>query len=336
MAFSTIFITVIVIYIFVYGAMICYDLFIKKDPADLLPKVEDEEVDISDEVGQFQPILIEKDDRPNDRKKNAAAQKPTEKGDKNGVKAGTASSDGTTAAVTFDDEVSNRKSLSDTGPKEADEEEKKRIRELVALKRQELLAEQMADETETQSSKGEGERHSLSEKPKPTETDKAETPKNNENNKPKDVAKESEQPKPKRETAQAQKTRQHTTDTRHEPKPPATKPPAAKSKKNYKPPKVKIVKPEKPRPELVSFELLSVDIDDDARKTKPCGAKTAEKVHEEFNSLPLDEILKHTAGIAKLIKDRKSKRELDEAEIEAIERSKAQNRPDLVSFRGST
>lgn len=314
--------------------MICYDLFIKKDPADLLPKVEDEEVDISDEVGQFQPILIEKDDRPNDRKKNEAAQKPVQDGKENGngAKAGTASSEGTTAAATFDEEVSNRKSLSDTGPKEADEEEKKRIKELVALKRQELLAEQMADETE--SSKGEN--HSESEKPKPTETDTAETPKNNENNKPKEAVKESEQPKSKRETIQAQATRQHTADTKQEPKPPATRPPVAKSEKTYKPPKVKMVKPEKPRPELVSFELLSVEIDDDARKTKLCGAKTAEKVHEEFNSLPLDEILKHTAGIAKLIKDRKSKRELDEAEIEAIERSKAQNRPDLVSFRGST
>lgn len=320
--------------------MIGYDLFIKKDPADLLPKVEDEEVDISDEVRQFQPILIEKDERPNDRKQKPSVQKDSGKAKNKSSDSST--SDGATGSVTFDDEVSNRKSLSDTGPKEASDDEKKRIRELVALKRQELLAEQMADETESPKEV----ENTESEKAKPVGTSEAKASKENvstenqngisglkteEDNKPKpSVPKKPELPKqatPKQER-QTQPALQKVKETK--------KPKENKVEKPYKPPKIRMVKPEKPRPELVSFEFLSVEIDEDARKTKLCGAKTAEKVHEDFNSLPLDEILKHTAGMAKLIKDRKSKRPLGEDEIAAIERSKAQNRPDPVSFRDAT
>lgn len=320
--------------------MIGYDLFIKKDPADLLPKVEDEEVDISDEVGQFQPILIEKDERPNDKKQKPSAQKNSGKAKDNSSDSST--SGGATAPVTFEDEVSNRKSLSDTGPKEASEDEKKRIRELVALKRQELLAEQMADEKESPKN----EKNSESEKAKPIGASEEKTSKENvttelpkeisglkteEVNKPKpSVPKEPGLPKPAtpKQERQTPSALQKVKETE--------KPKENKAGKPYKPPKIKMVKPEKPRPELVSFEFLSVEIDEDARKTKLCDAKTAEKVHEDFNSLPLEEILKHTAGMAKLIKDRKSKRPLSEDEIAAIERSKAQNRPDPVSFRGAT
>lgn len=320
--------------------MIGYDLFIKKDPADLLPKVEDEEVDISDEVGQFQPILIEKDERQNDRKQKPSAQKDSAKAKDNSSDSSTSGE--ATGSVTFDDEVSNRKSLSDTGPKEASEDEKKRIRELVALKRQELLAEQMAVEKDSPKD----EKNSESEKAKPVGTSKVktskedvstETPKETrglkpeEVNKPKpSVPKKPELPEPA--TPKQERQTQEVRQKNNEPQPPKE----ACKERPYKPPKIKMVKPEKPRPELVSFEFLSVDIDEDARKTKLCGAKTAEKVHEDFNSLSLDEILKHTAGMAKLIKDRKSKRPLSEDEIAAIERSKAQNRPDPVSFRGAT
>lgn len=48
MAFSTIITVVIIGYAFLYIGMIAYDLFFKKAPADLIPKQEDEDVDISD------------------------------------------------------------------------------------------------------------------------------------------------------------------------------------------------------------------------------------------------------------------------------------------------
>lgn len=60
MAFSTVLIIVIIGYICVYAGMIVYDAFVKKEPMELVPN-EDEVVDISDEAGQFQPVLIGKD-----------------------------------------------------------------------------------------------------------------------------------------------------------------------------------------------------------------------------------------------------------------------------------
>ena len=44
-----------------YLAMIIHDIYFVKDAEELMPKPEEVEVDISDEAGQFQPILIDKD-----------------------------------------------------------------------------------------------------------------------------------------------------------------------------------------------------------------------------------------------------------------------------------
>ena len=56
MAFTSIVIIVGVPYVFYYVGMFIYDLFIKKDPAEFMPKPKDVEIDISDEAGQFKPI----------------------------------------------------------------------------------------------------------------------------------------------------------------------------------------------------------------------------------------------------------------------------------------
>lgn len=61
MKFATIVIIVIIGYVILYVGMIVYDLFFKKDLTALVPKPEDEDIDISDEAGKFQPILIEKE-----------------------------------------------------------------------------------------------------------------------------------------------------------------------------------------------------------------------------------------------------------------------------------
>lgn len=61
MKFATILIIVIIGYVILYVGMIVHDLFFKKDLTALMPKSEDEDIDISDEAGKFQPILIEKE-----------------------------------------------------------------------------------------------------------------------------------------------------------------------------------------------------------------------------------------------------------------------------------
>ena len=60
MAFTSIVIIVVVLYVLGYTGMIIHDLFIKKDSAEFMPKPKDVEIDISDEAGQFKPIAVEK------------------------------------------------------------------------------------------------------------------------------------------------------------------------------------------------------------------------------------------------------------------------------------
>ena len=48
-------------YIFVYAGMIAYDLFLSKEAVDMTPKVEEQEIDISDEAKTFHPVMVEKD-----------------------------------------------------------------------------------------------------------------------------------------------------------------------------------------------------------------------------------------------------------------------------------
>ena len=71
MAFTSIVIIVVVLYALGYTGMIIHDLFIKKDPAEFMPKPKDVEIDISDEAGQFKPITVEKSEP---KQQPAAAQ----------------------------------------------------------------------------------------------------------------------------------------------------------------------------------------------------------------------------------------------------------------------
>ena len=48
-------------YVLAYSGMVIYDLFIAKEPVELTPKVEEVEIDISDEASDFIPISIDKD-----------------------------------------------------------------------------------------------------------------------------------------------------------------------------------------------------------------------------------------------------------------------------------
>lgn len=165
MAFTTIFTVVIIGYVFLYIGMIIYDLFFKKDVKDFLPKVEEEEIDISDEAGQFKPILIEKDAKPGDRKKENAppAVKPTCEVKDNQQKDDNINLQ--TNIGTDDIETSKRKSLSDIEPKQTNKEVQEHIRELVKQVRQEIAEEENAERKEDKTL----------EKPTPSKV-KAETP----------------------------------------------------------------------------------------------------------------------------------------------------------------
>lgn len=60
MAFTSIVIVIVVLYVLGYAGMIVFDLFIKKDPVEFMPKPKDVDIDISDEAGQFKPIAVGK------------------------------------------------------------------------------------------------------------------------------------------------------------------------------------------------------------------------------------------------------------------------------------
>ena len=61
MSFTSVMTFLCVSYIFVYAGMIAYDLFLSKEAVDMTPKVEEHEIDLSDEAKTFHPVMIEKD-----------------------------------------------------------------------------------------------------------------------------------------------------------------------------------------------------------------------------------------------------------------------------------
>ena len=82
MAFTSIVIVIVVIYVFGYAGMIIYDLFIKKEPVEFMPKPKDVEIDISDEAGQFKPITVGNDE-PKAQPVKSEMLKATRKADEN-------------------------------------------------------------------------------------------------------------------------------------------------------------------------------------------------------------------------------------------------------------
>ena len=62
MAFSSIMTFLCVAYVLGYGGMVVYDLFFSKEGVDLVPVMEEEEIDISDEAKTFNPVFIVKED----------------------------------------------------------------------------------------------------------------------------------------------------------------------------------------------------------------------------------------------------------------------------------
>ena len=137
--FSTIVVVIVVLYVLGYIGMITFDLFIKKDPTDLIPKPQDVEIDITDEAGQFKPILVEKDDKTGP-KTAFEADKQVEEADQ------TPKDNQSVTSSNADVAQENPDHEQVDEPKQSDEETKRRISELVKLRRQEILAEEMGDE----------------------------------------------------------------------------------------------------------------------------------------------------------------------------------------------
>ena len=137
--------------------MIIHDLFIKKDPAEFMPKPKDVEIDISDEAGQFKPIAVEK----SEPKQHTAAAlnssvpksdeeivtaRPIADGESSGKADGEQSAPPSPPSATpfgSDDAKFEGKTSEDFGPRPTDAETQKRINELVKLRRGEMLTDEM-------------------------------------------------------------------------------------------------------------------------------------------------------------------------------------------------
>lgn len=169
MAFTSIVIGVIVVYVLVYAGMIVYDLFLKKEPVEFMPKPKDVDIDISDEAGQFKPIAV---GNTEPQKHVATQSSATDKSDDEVVtahiipddeseevseeeKIAIASAKQSAAqtspppplsATSFevDSDKPKEKPSYDIGPRPTDEETQKRINELVKLRRGEILSEEMS------------------------------------------------------------------------------------------------------------------------------------------------------------------------------------------------
>lgn len=301
--------------------MIIHDLFIKKDPAEFMPKPKDVEIDISDEAGQFKPITVEKSEpkQPSVTAQSTSSHTPEEivtahpiaDGESSGKDNGEQSAPPPPPSATpfgSDDAKSEGKTSEDFGPRPTDAETQKRINELVKLRRGEMLTDEMTA--------------SKDDSPSAPENTKVKEPESSAQNVriigpehtvspdvPDAVGKESS----KEKTPSGANFKEAT---------PPTPAPAKKSRpaKPPKPPK---------QPEFHSdayFDILKVQIDDTKQHTKLQGAQTAEQVSKEAKRVSPDDAQMALRQITSLWEKKESERVPDEDERQAIEKSERSNR----------
>lgn len=317
--------------------MIIHDLFIKKDPAEFMPKPKDVEIDISDEVGQFKPITVEKSEpkQPSVTAQSTSSHTPEEivtahpiaDGESSGKADGEQSSPPPPPSATpfgSDDAKSDGKTSEDFGPRPTDAETQKRINELVKLRRGEMLTDEMntlSKERKNMESKEDGDEKSASKEDSlfASENTKEEEAINSDPdfriigpehtvspNVWDAVGKE-----PSKEKAPSGANFKEAT--------PPTPAPAKKSRPP-KPPK---------QPEFHSdafFDILKVQIDDTKQHTKLQGAQTAEQVSKEAKRVSPDDAQMALRQITSLWEKKESERVPDEDERQAIEKSERSNR----------
>lgn len=305
--------------------MIIHDLFIKKDPAEFMPKPKDVEIDISDEAGQFKPITVEKSEpkQPSVTAQSTSSHTPEEivtahpiaDGESSGKTDGEQSAPPPPPSATpfgSDDAKSDGKTSEDFGPRPTDAETQKRINELVKLRRGEMLTDEMtASKDDSPSASG----HKTAEvKERPT--DGVEPNELNvriigsEHTVSPDVSDAVGKESSKEKTPSGANFNEATPPT----------PAPAKKSRPPKPPK---------QPEFHSdayFDILKVQIDDTKQHTKLQGAQTAEQVSKEAKRVSPDDAQMALRQISSLWEKKESERVPDEDERQAIEKSERSNR----------
>lgn len=326
MAFTSIVIIVVVLYVLGYTGMIIHDLFIKKDPAEFMPKPKDVDIDISDEAGQFKPISVEKSEP---RQQSANVHSPLVQKSDEAIITAHPLADGQSngeeekeqpapppppSATPFgsDDAKSDGKTSEDLGPRPTDAETQKRINELVKLRRGEMLTDEMtASKDDSPSASG----HKTAEvKERPT--DGVEPNELNvlfigpEHTVPPDVSDAVGKESSKEKAPSESKSKEVAPPT----------PAPAKKSRPPKPPK---------QPEFHSdayFDILKVQIDETKQHTKLQGPQTAEQVSKEAKRVSLDDAQMALRQINSLWEKKESERVPDEDERQAIEKSERSNR----------
>ena len=337
MAFTSIVIIVGVPYVFYYVGMFIYDLFIKKDPAEFMPKPKDVEIDISDEAGQFKPIAVEKSEpkQPSVTAQSTSSHTPEEivtahpiaDGESSGKDNGEQSAPPPPPSATpfgSDDAKSDGKTSEDFGPRPTDAETQKRINELVKLRRGEMLTDEMTSlskERKNMELNEEGDDKSASEDDSPSapENTKEEEAKNSDP----DVCiigpEHTVSPDVSDAVGKESSKEKASSGTNYKEATPPTPAPAKKSRP-AKPPK---------QPEFHSdafFDILKVQIDDTKQHTKLQGAQTAEQVSKEAKRVSPDDAQMALRQITSLWEKKESERVPDEDERQAIEKSERSNR----------
>ena len=318
MAFTSIVIIVVVLYALGYTGMIIHDLFIKKDPAEFMPKPKDVEIDISDEAGQFKPITVEKSEpkQPSVTAQSTSSHTPEEivtahpiaDGESSGKADGEQSSPPPPPSATpfgSDDAKSEGKTSEDFGPRPTDAETQKRINELVKLRRGEMLTDEMTA--------------SKDDSPSASENTKVKEPESSaqnvriigpEHTVSPDVSDAVGKESSKEKTPSGANFKEATPPT----------PVPTKKARPPKPPK---------QPEFHSdayFDILKVQIDDTKQHTKLQGAQTAEQVSKEAKRVSPDDAQMALRQITSLWEKKESERVPDEDERQAIEKSERSNR----------
>ena len=318
MAFTSIVIIVGVPYVFYYVGMFIYDLFIKKDPAEFMPKPKDVEIDISDEAGQFKPIAVEKSEpkQPSVTAQSTSSHTPEEivtahpiaDGESSGKDNGEQSAPPPPPSATpfgSDDAKSDGKTSEDFGPRPTDAETQKRINELVKLRRGEMLTDEMTA--------------SKDDSPSAPENTKVKEPESSaqnvriigpEHTVSPDVSDAVGKESSKEKTPSGANFKEATPPT----------PVPTKKARPPKPPK---------QPEFHSdayFDILKVQIDDTKQHTKLQGAQTAEQVSKEAKRVSPDDAQMALRQITSLWEKKESERVPDEDERQAIEKSERSNR----------
>lgn len=298
MAFTTILAIVLPLWVLLYIGLFVYDLFIRKDPVDLIPKTEDVEVDITDEAGQFSPIIIEKDPI----KTVSVAQTADAIKQSDEVRIDNARETNKTQSEREEDQTAPdenshgdiqkdnipHENEANIGPQPADEETRRRIQELVRLNRQEMLAEElMGDEddgTQTQETRSKSE--------------------------------DTEQSKPKEGTPSEVAQVAHSAQK------------AQSAQVAYYQPKAP-ERPPYPKPAFFDFKIC---IHTDSQKTRLRGGQTVEQLSGEVRRASIDEILMTTKAINNRWEKVEMSRQPDEDELAAIEKARAASPAQIPKF----